>query len=67
MDATRVSASEFQKAFGAMSDKALREPITPAATARVMLALLGAAVVLWPAQAIGWQSLPLPRSDPSEA
>jgi prevent-host-death family protein len=27
MDMTRVTASEFQKAFGALSDKALREPV----------------------------------------
>ncbi len=27
MDVTRVTASEFQKAFGAMSDKALQGPV----------------------------------------
>jgi drug/metabolite transporter (DMT)-like permease len=42
----------------------LHEPITKAATLRVTLALLGAAVVLWPAQPLSWQSLPLPQSLP---
>jgi drug/metabolite transporter (DMT)-like permease len=42
----------------------LHEPITKAASLRVMLALLGAAVVLWPDQPLSWQSLPVPRSLP---
>jgi drug/metabolite transporter (DMT)-like permease len=42
----------------------LHERITTAAALRVALALVGAAVVLWPDQAISWQSLPLPQSLP---
>ncbi len=42
----------------------LCEAITRAAATRVLLALLGAAVVLWPDQPLSWQSLPLPRSLP---
>jgi drug/metabolite transporter (DMT)-like permease len=42
----------------------LHERITTAAALRVMLALVGAAVVLWPDQAISWQSLPVPSSLP---
>jgi drug/metabolite transporter (DMT)-like permease len=42
----------------------LHERITSAAALRVMLALVGAAVVLWPDQAISWQSLPVPSSLP---
>ena len=42
----------------------LHEHFTAAAALRVMLALVGAAVVLWPEQSTGWQSLPLPRSLP---
>ena len=42
----------------------LREPLTRTAGARVLLALAGAAVVLWPAERSGWDALPLPRSLP---
>jgi len=42
----------------------LHEAITTAAAVRVLLALVGAAVVLWPDQAVGWQGLPFPRSLP---
>ena len=42
----------------------LSEAITTAAIVRVLLALTGAAVVLWPDQPLSWQSLPLPRSLP---
>ncbi len=46
----------------------LNEAITAAAAMRVMLALVGAAVVLWPDQPVTWQtlhmSLPLPQSLP---
>jgi drug/metabolite transporter (DMT)-like permease len=42
----------------------LHERITAAAALRVLLALVGAAVVLWPDQAISLQTLPLPRSLP---
>ena len=41
----------------------LREPISPQAGARVLLALLGAAVVLWPPGS-GWRGVPWPRSLP---
>ena len=41
----------------------LREPITPQAGARVLLALLGAAVVLWPPGS-GWRGVPWPGSLP---
>ncbi len=41
----------------------LNEPITPQAGARVLLALLGAAVVLWPPGS-GWRGVPWPRSLP---
>ena len=41
----------------------LREPVTPQAGARVLLALLGAAVVLWPPGG-GWGGLPWPHSPP---
>ena len=41
----------------------LREPITPQAGARVLLALLGAAVVLWP-PGRGWSGVPWPHSLP---
>ena len=41
----------------------LHEPITPHAGARVLLALAGAAIVLWPADA-GLAALPLPRTLP---
>jgi drug/metabolite transporter (DMT)-like permease len=42
----------------------LHERITNAAALRVALALVGAAVVLWPDQAISLQTLPVPRSLP---
>ena len=41
----------------------LREPVTPQAGARVLLALLGAAVVLWPPGS-GWRGVPWPHSLP---
>ena len=41
----------------------LREPITPQAGVRVLLALLGAAVVLWPPGS-GWRGMPWPGSLP---
>ncbi|WP_298835186.1 DMT family transporter [uncultured Piscinibacter sp.] len=42
----------------------LHEPLTRTASARVVLALAGAAIVLWPAERSGWEALPLPRSLP---
>ena len=42
----------------------LHEPLTRLAAVRVLLALLGAAIVLWPADRSGWDALPLPRSLP---
>ena len=45
----------------------LGERITRAASLRILLALLGAAIVLWPSSgsgAPGWQQLPIPRSLP---
>lgn len=42
----------------------LHEPLTRSAGVRVLLALAGAAIVLWPAGASGWDALPLPRSLP---
>ena len=45
----------------------LGERITRAASLRILLALLGAAIVLWPTSgsgAPGWQQLPIPRSLP---
>jgi drug/metabolite transporter (DMT)-like permease len=47
----------------------LNEPLTRSAAARVLLALAGAAIVLWPGGATEWRSLdlgmlPLPRSLP---
>ncbi len=45
----------------------LREPLTRHAALRVLLALAGAAVVLWPAGGSGWsdwEGLPLPRTLP---
>jgi drug/metabolite transporter (DMT)-like permease len=42
----------------------LNEAITASAAVRVVLALAGAAVVLWPDQPLSWQSFPLPRSLP---
>jgi drug/metabolite transporter (DMT)-like permease len=40
----------------------LREPVSRAALARVGLALAGAAIVLYPQGASGWNAMPLPRS-----
>jgi drug/metabolite transporter (DMT)-like permease len=40
----------------------LAEPLTGAAAMRVLLALTGAAIVLWPAERTGWAALPLPQS-----
>ena len=42
----------------------LHEPLTRMAAARVVLALAGAAIVLWPHGATGWEQLPIPRSLP---
>ena len=42
----------------------LHEPLTRLAAVRVLLALAGAAIVLWPADRSGWDALPLPRSLP---
>ena len=42
----------------------LHEPLTRIAAVRVGLALVGAAIVLWPQGAAGWGNLPLPRSLP---
>ncbi len=42
----------------------LHEPLTRTAGARVVLALAGAAIVLWPQGATGWDRLPIPRSLP---
>jgi prevent-host-death family protein len=42
MDMTRVTASEFQKAFGAMSDKALREPVAITKQGRDHLVVISA-------------------------
>lgn len=42
----------------------LHEPLTRLAGARVLLALTGAAIVLWPAERSGWDALPLPHSLP---
>ena len=42
MDATRVTASEFQKAFGALSDRALREPVMITKQGRDHLVMLSA-------------------------
>ena len=42
----------------------LGEPLTRAAGLRVLLALAGAAIVLWPAGASGWAALPWPRALP---
>ena len=42
MEMTRVTASEFQKAFGTMSDKALREPVAITKQGRDHLVLLSA-------------------------
>jgi drug/metabolite transporter (DMT)-like permease len=42
----------------------LHEPLTRHAAARVLLALGGAAIVLWPAGRSGWEALPLPRALP---
>jgi drug/metabolite transporter (DMT)-like permease len=42
----------------------LKEPLTRMTALRVLLALIGAAIVLWPAGRSGWDALPLPRSLP---
>ena len=42
----------------------LNEPLTRLAAVRVLIALAGAAVVLWPPERIGWDALPWPRSLP---
>lgn len=42
LDHHRVTASEFQKAFGAMSDAALREPVTITKQGRDHLVVLAA-------------------------
>ncbi len=42
----------------------LNEPLTRLAGLRVLIALAGAAIVLWPAERSGWEALPLPRSLP---
>ena len=40
----------------------LGEPVTPHAGLRVTLGIAGAAIVLWPSGASGWNALPLPRT-----
>lgn len=43
----------------------LDEPLTRTAAVRVLAALLGAAIVLWPeGRGLGWSALPVPRSLP---
>jgi prevent-host-death family protein len=42
MDIFRVTASEFQKAFGALSDRALREPVAITKQGRDHLVVLSA-------------------------
>lgn len=42
MDTTRVTASQFQKAFGALSDRALREPVMITKQGRDHLVVLSA-------------------------
>lgn len=42
----------------------LHERLTRTTALRVLLALAGAAIVLWPADRSGWDALPLPRSLP---
>jgi drug/metabolite transporter (DMT)-like permease len=42
----------------------LGEPLTRSTALRVVLALGGAAIVLWPAERAGWDALPVPRSLP---
>jgi len=42
MSITRVTASEFQKTFGALSDKALREPVAITKQGRDHLVVLSA-------------------------
>lgn len=42
----------------------LHERLTRTTALRVLLALAGAAIVLWPADRSGWAALPLPRSLP---
>jgi drug/metabolite transporter (DMT)-like permease len=42
----------------------LNEPLTRLAGVRVLIALAGAAIVLWPAERSGWDAMPWPRSLP---
>lgn len=42
MDMTRITASEFQKSIGAVSDRALREPVSITKQGRDHLVLLSA-------------------------
>ena len=42
----------------------LKEPLTRMTALRVLIALAGAAIVLWPADRSGWDALPLPHSLP---
>ncbi len=42
MKSSRVTASEFQKAFGAVSDRALRQPVTITKQGRDHLVVLSA-------------------------
>jgi len=42
MEATRVTASEFQQAFGALSDKARREPVVITKHGRDSLVVMAA-------------------------
>jgi hypothetical protein len=42
MDMIRVTASEFQKAFGAMSDRAIKEPVAITKQGRDHLVVLSA-------------------------
>ena len=43
MEMTRITATEFQKSFGEMSDKALQEPVAITKQGRDHLVLLSAA------------------------
>jgi drug/metabolite transporter (DMT)-like permease len=43
----------------------LHEPLTPSAAIRVVCALVGAAIVLWPeGRGLAWDAMPLPRALP---
>jgi prevent-host-death family protein len=42
MESTRVTASQFQKTFGALSDRALREPVTITKQGRDHLVIMSA-------------------------